>query len=349
MESARLWREVASHANSAPGWRTVGANGVPTNLEQSSESFASVDSMKQQQFGRAKACKTCGWTSLIGTLRNAWRQWTQKGRVNVAFKCFQCFLKLRNHPKHSSNMGMPLYTLNILEPSWTHFQVVDISRTNNCFKPKPEASYNRIQQATCWNPQMTRHVIASGYASSWRTTGLRHLMDSYGFLWLIVVWNMNFIVHYFPCHIWLVIRNPLTNSIIFQDGFLTTKQMAFFRWVWLGESNWEFLWSRQWDHGQGKLESCAKKHFISTFPDAPNQLTSRQPCWTDDASWSFWWFSMTFFGLGTMKNPLTLPAFGWLLTSSYCNFPCLPESCQGCNIVGHCRPHRGPTESKKHN
>ena len=28
---------------------------------------------------------------------------------------------------------------------------MDISRTNNCFKPKPEASYNRIQQDTTGN------------------------------------------------------------------------------------------------------------------------------------------------------------------------------------------------------
>jgi hypothetical protein len=28
----------------------------------------------------------------------------------------------------------------------------------------------------------------------------------------------------FPFHIWDVIRNPLTNSIIFQDVFLTTNQ-----------------------------------------------------------------------------------------------------------------------------
>ena len=29
---------------------------------------------------------------------------------------------------------------------------------------------------------------------------------------------------YFPFHIWDVIRNPLTNSIIFQHGFCTTNQ-----------------------------------------------------------------------------------------------------------------------------
>ena len=30
---------------------------------------------------------------------------------------------------------------------------------------------------------------------------------------------------YFPFHIWDVIRNPLTNSIIFQDGYCTTNQV----------------------------------------------------------------------------------------------------------------------------
>ena len=31
-----------------------------------------------------------------------------------------------------------------------------------------------------------------------------------------------------PFHIWNVIRNPLRNSIIFQDGFLTTNQLVFY-------------------------------------------------------------------------------------------------------------------------
>ena len=43
----------------------------------------------------------------------------------------------------------------------------------------------------------------------------------------MVVWNM----FYFPFHIWIiyiwdVIRNPLTKSIIFQDGYCTTKQLV---------------------------------------------------------------------------------------------------------------------------
>jgi uncharacterized protein (DUF2062 family) len=39
--------------------------------------------------------------------------------------------------------------------------------------------------------------------------------------WLVVS-NMNFIYH----NIWDVIRNPLTNSIIFQDGYKTTNQIS---------------------------------------------------------------------------------------------------------------------------
>ena len=241
MESARLWREVASHANSAPGWRTVGANGVPTNLEQSSESFASVDSMKQQQFGRAKACKTCGWTSLIGTLRNAWRQWTQKGRVNVAFKCFQCFLKLRNHPKHSSNMGMPLYTLNILEPSWTHFQVVDISRTNNCFKPKPEASYNRIQQDTTGNLLESPNDKARDCFWVCQQLEDNRAEASYGFLWLFMAdrglehefYCPLFSMSYMACH-----PKPIDELHHFSRWFFNHQadgifQVSLVRWVQL--------------------------------------------------------------------------------------------------------------------
>ena len=36
------------------------------------------------------------------------------------------------------------------------------------------------------------------------------------YIWL-VVWNMTC---YFPFHTWDVIRNPLTNSMIFQDGHI---------------------------------------------------------------------------------------------------------------------------------
>jgi hypothetical protein len=96
-----------------------------------------------------------------------------------------------------------------------------------------------------------------------------------------VVWIMNFIIHYFPVQIWVwVVIVPIDELHHFSRWFFNHQADGILcRWVWLGKSNWEFRWSRQWDHGQGKLESYAKKHLISTCPDAPNQLTS----WDDHA------------------------------------------------------------------
>ena len=51
----------------------------------------------------------------------------------------------------------------------------------------------------------------------------------------------------FPFHIWDVIRNPLTNSIIFQDGYCTTKQSYYLDlrrpikiWVWVNTYRYIF-------------------------------------------------------------------------------------------------------------
>jgi len=46
---------------------------------------------------------------------------------------------------------------------------------------------------------------------------------------VILVGDFKYWLDYFPFHIWDVIRQPLTNSIIFQDGYCTTNQ-----WINLG-------------------------------------------------------------------------------------------------------------------
>ena len=50
------------------------------------------------------------------------------------------------------------------------------------------------------------------------------------FLWVPFnhqsIWVVSHIF-YFPFHIWDVIRNPLTKSIIFQDGYCTTNQVNY--------------------------------------------------------------------------------------------------------------------------
>ena len=143
MESARLWREVASHANSAPGWRIVGANGVPTNLEQSSESFASVDSMKhQQKKGARKLAKhVAGPHSLThwGMLGVSERKRGGSMLLSNAFNVFWSSGTIQNTAQIWACPCIPWTSLS----RSTHFQVVDISRTKHCFKPKPEASYRQ--------------------------------------------------------------------------------------------------------------------------------------------------------------------------------------------------------------
>ena len=68
--------------------------------------------------------------------------------------------------------------------------------------------------------------------------------------WL-VLWNMNFIFH----HIWDVILPIFPNSIIFQDGFLTTNQNSRFGFVWkcfFPKQQWSW-WTWLNNHSDGPI------------------------------------------------------------------------------------------------
>ena len=159
-------------------------------------------------------------------------------------------------------------------------------------------------------------------------------------IWLVV--STIFYVH----NIWDVIRNPLTNSIIFQDGYCTTNQMIN-GCLWIVKTTrYTFHTWSIWMHFSGWAKLQVRRNWLS------------DPGNTEHSSWCRWeipelevWMSMDWFvGDNLNRKPWIFPWRSWgfpvIVPLNQCigngtisvNFHCqlrLRLRGKGCDLVHH--------------